>query len=126
MFIDFSLLNLKLRKAIAQLPQLPKTIGLLWHAAKSWTVAWIVLLIVQGLLLAAAVYLTKLVVDGVVAGVNKGSTWPSVQKVLFTVVALAAVMIAQELVRGAISWVRTVQAELLQDHISDLIHQKSI
>lgn len=126
MFIDFSLLNVKLRKAVAQLPQFPKTIGLLWRAAKSWTVAWIVLLIVQGLLPAAAVYLTKLVVDGVVAGVNKGSTWPSVRQVLFTVVALAVVMIAQELVRGAISWVRTVQAELLQDHINDLIHQKSI
>src|SRR6185503_12614931 len=49
-----------------------------------------------------------------------------VRQVLFTVVALAVVMIAQELVRGAISWVRTVQAELLQDHINDLIHAKSI
>jgi ATP-binding cassette, subfamily B, bacterial len=126
MLIDFSLLKVKLRKAIAQLPQLPKTIGLLWHAAKSWTVAWIVLLIIQGLLPAAAVYLTKLVVDGVIAAVNAGSTWPSVREVLLTVVVLAAVMVAQELVRGAISWVRIVQAELLQDHINDLIHQKSI
>jgi ATP-binding cassette subfamily B protein len=126
MFIDFSLLNAKLRKAIAQLPQLPKTIGLLWHAAKSWTVGWIVLLIVQGLLPAAAVYLTKLVVDGVVVAVNTGSKWPTVRQVLLTVVGLAAVMIAQEVVRGAISWVRTVQAELLQDYINDLIHQKSI
>jgi ATP-binding cassette subfamily B protein len=123
---SFSILAAKLRKAIAQLPQLPKTTGLLWHAAKSWTVAWIALLIIQGMLPAAAVYLTKLVVDGVVAAVNAGSTWPSVRKVLLTVVVLAAVMVAQELVRGAISWVRTVQAELLQDHINDLIHQKSI
>src|SRR4030095_10968168 len=119
MLIDFSLLKVKLRKAIAQLPQLPKTIGLFWRAAKSWPVAWIVLLIIQGLLPAAAVYLTKLVVDGVIAAVNAGSTWPSVREVLLTVVVLAAVMVAQELVRGAISWVRIVQAELLQDHIND-------
>ena len=126
MLIDFSLLRVKLRKAIAQLPQLPKTIGLLWQAAKSWTVAWLLLLIVQGLLPAGAVYLTKLVVDDIVAAVNLGSTWPAVRQVLLVVAALAAVMIVQEVVRGAISWVRTVQAELLQDHINDLIHQRSI
>lgn len=126
MLIDFSLLKVKLRKAIAQLPQLPKTIGLLWQAAKSWTVAWLLLLIVQGLLPAGAVYLTKLVVDDIVAAVNLGSTWPAVRQVLLVVAALAAVMIVQEVVRGAISWVRTVQAELLQDHINDLIHQRSI
>ncbi|HSE34385.1 MAG TPA: ABC transporter ATP-binding protein [Pyrinomonadaceae bacterium] len=126
MLIDFSLLKVKSRKAIAQLPQFPKTIGLLWQAAGTWTGAWIVLLIIQGLLPAAAVYLTKSVVDGVVAAVNAGSTWPMVRQVLLVVAALAAVMIVQEVVRGAISWVRVVQAELLQDHINDLIHQKSI
>ena len=61
------ILSSKLRKALAQLPYLPRALKLVWDVARPWTVTWIVLLIVQGLLPAATVYLTKLIVDGVVA-----------------------------------------------------------
>ena len=69
------ILSAKLRKALAQLPYLPRALALVWEVARPWTAAWIVLLIVQGLLPAATVYLTKLVVDGVVNAVNSGSSW---------------------------------------------------
>ncbi len=38
---------------------------------------------------------------------------------------LAAIMLLGELVRSVSGWVRTAQAELVQDHITNLIHQKS-
>ena len=40
----------KLRKALAQLPYLPRALKLVWAVARPWTTAWIALLIVQGLL----------------------------------------------------------------------------
>jgi len=46
-------------QTFAQLPYLPRTLGLMWHVAKPWTIRWIVLLVVEGVLPAASVYLTS-------------------------------------------------------------------
>lgn len=126
MFSGGKILTSKLRQALAQLPYLPRALKLVWQVARPWTIAWIVLLIVQGLLPAATVYLTKLVVDGIVATVNSGSSWPAVSRVLWLVLILGGGLLVMEVVRNGISWTRTVQAELLQDHITSLIHEKSV
>src|ERR687892_116665 len=104
-----SILSAKLRKALAQLPYLPRALALVWGVARPWTIAWIALLSVQGLLPAATVYLTKLIVDGVVAAVNSGSSWPSVSRVLVLLGVLAGVVLLMEVVRAGINWVRAVQ-----------------
>jgi len=116
------ILGSKLRKALAQLPNLPRALQLVWEVARPWTTVWIVLLIVQGILPAAIVYLTKLVVDGVVIALSNGSS----RRVLLLLLLLGGVLLLMEIVRNAINWVRTVQAELLQDHITSLIHEKSV
>src|SRR5688572_32684045 len=126
MFSSTKILGTKLRKALGQLPYLPHALKLVWEVARPWTIAWIVLLIVQGLLPAATVYLTKLVVDGVVASVRNGSSWPNVRHVLLVLLLLGGILLLMEIVRNDINWVRTVQAELLQDHITSLIHEKSV
>ena len=115
----------KLRNVLAQLPYLPRTLGMMWQVARPWTIAWIILLVVEGLVPAAAVYLTKLVVDGLVKAIKSGGSWPDVRVVLILVTALAGIMLLMEVVRSAIGWIRTVQAEYLQDHINELIHTKS-
>ena len=112
------ILSTKLGKALAQLPYLPRALKLVWEVARPWTIAWIVLLIVQGLLPAGIVYLTKVVVDGVVVR--------DVRHVLVRLLLLGGVLLLMEVVRNAINWVREVQAELLQDHITSLIHEKSV
>ena len=127
--MDFSstkILSSKLRKALAQLPYLPRALKLVWEVARPWTIAWVVLLILQGLLPAAIVYLTKLVVDGVVLAARNGSSWSQVRPVLVLLLILGGILLLMEVVRGGINWVRTVQAELLQDHITSLIHEKSV
>ena len=122
MFSSVKILGSKLRKALAQLPYLPRALKLVWAVARPWTTAWIALLIVQGLLPAATVYLTKLVVDSVVVALRNGSSRP----VLLPLLLLGGVLLLMEVMRNAINWVRTVQAELLQDHITSLIHEKSV
>jgi ATP-binding cassette subfamily B protein len=121
MFGSITILSSRLRKALAQLPYLPRALKLVWEVGRPWTVAWAILLIVQGLLPVALVYLTKLVVDGVVAAARNGS-----QNVLVLLLLLGGVLLLMESVRVAINWVRIVQSELLQDHITSLIHQKSV
>ena len=123
MFDSVKILSSKLQKALAQLPNLPRALDLVWSVARPWTIAWILLLIVQGLLPVGLVYLTKLVVDGITRG---HGSWSAMLHVLQVVLLLGATLLLMEVVRNAINWVRTVQAELLQDHITALIHEKSV
>src|SRR5215813_9309164 len=101
MFSSAKILSSKLRKALAQLPYLPRALKLVWAAAQPWTTAWIGLLIVQGLLPAAVVYLTKLVVDGVVVSLRQDSSFP-----VFPLLLLGGVLLLMEIVSNAINWVR--------------------
>ena len=119
------ILGSKLRKALAQLPNLPRALALVWQVARPWTIAWVLLVIVQGLLPAALVFLTKRFVDALIIALRDAS-WPAMQNAMFVVLLVGGVLLLMEVVRNAINWVRTVQAELLQDHITSLIHEKSV
>src|SRR5689334_23828203 len=125
MFSSVKILASKLRKALAQLPNLPRALALVWQVARPWTVAWVLLLIIQGLLPAALVFLTKRFVDALIIAL-RGVSWPEMQNAMLVVLLVGGVLLLMEVVRNAINWVRTVQAELLQDHIASLIHEKSV
>lgn len=120
------ILSAKLRKALAQLPNLPRALALVWEVARPWTIAWVVLLVLQGVLPAAIVYLTKLVVDSIVEALKSSSSSVAMRPVVVRLLLLGGVLLLMEVVRNAINWVREVQAELLQDHITSLIHKKSV
>ena len=126
MFSSVKILGSKLHKALAQLPNLPRALALVWQVARAWTIAWVVLLIIQGLLPAATVYLTKLFVDALILALRNGGSWPEMRDALLVLLTLGFVLLLMEVVRNAINWVRSVQAELLQDHITALIHEKSV
>ena len=108
----------KIGRAGRQLPHLPRALGLVWAAARGWTVGWGVLLVVQGVLPAATVYLTRELVNALVAR--------ALRPTLVLAVAMGLVLLLSEVLRGAIGWIRTVQSELVQDHINALIHAKSV
>jgi len=38
-----AILTAKLRRALRQLPYLPRALGLVWAASRGWTVAWVAL-----------------------------------------------------------------------------------
>ena len=109
-----------------QLYYWPRTFGLVWSASQNWTIAWVVLLVVQGLLPVATVYLTRLLVNSLVAVIGAGISWKSIQTMLLPVALMAGVLLITEVLRSLIEWVRTAQSELVQDHISNLVHEKSV
>ncbi|MFN8441334.1 MAG: ABC transporter ATP-binding protein [Caldilineaceae bacterium] len=111
---------------MSQLPHLVRTLKMVWQIARGWTVAWVVLLILQGLLPVATVYLTRTLVDSLVVALQKEAVWSSFQPLLPLVIFMALAMLLTELSGSAASYVRTVQAELVRDHISDLIHAQSV
>lgn len=114
-----------MRKALAHAPYLPQALALVWSSARGWTIAWAALLVLQGLLPVASVYLSRALVNSLVAAIRTGGAWEHLRPTLLLVALMAAVLLALEVLRSATVYIRTAQAELVQDHISSLIHRKS-
>src|SRR5213592_1890480 len=111
------------RRAQSALPYLLRTLALVWRAAPNWTAAWVALLLAQGFLPVAIVYLTRPLVNGITAAVASGGAWTPI---LWPGTLMAGALVLAELLRGATQWIRTVQSELVQAHITSLIHRKSV
>jgi len=112
-------------KNVLRISHLARVYGLIWAAAGRLTLVWAILLVIQGLLPVAFVYLTKPLVDGVQAALGHGVSWLTVQPVVVVAVALGVTLLLRELVKVALEWVGAAQAELVQDHLNDLLHAKS-
>ena len=126
MLADSSILTAKFQKAMTQLPYLSRALVLVWHATRSWTLAWGVIMLVQGLLPVATVYLTRSLVDSLTTAARTGGSWDDFLPTLILVLLMAAVFLAADSLKGLAGWVRTAQTELFQDYIKGLIHEKSI
>lgn len=125
MLATFRLLQAKLRKALVQLPYVPRTLALVWAAARSWTIASVVLLVIQGLLPVWAVYTTRWVVNSVVAMVKSGGGLAHARPLVLPLVLMAGILILTEVLNGLATWIRAAQSDLVQDHIAGLIHKQS-
>lgn len=123
--IDRNSISQQFSRARTQISWWPKTLRIIWAAAPYWTIAWVVLLVVQGLMPVALVYLTKLFIDSLVVAINAKGSWDSARPALVLLIATAVVTLATEVFQSAIDWIRTAQSEFVQDHVKGLIHRKS-
>ncbi len=108
------------------IPLIGKGLGLVWQAARGWTVAWSVLLLVQGLIPAAQVYLTKITVDFLAADISSANSSTVLTRAWLPIAMIGLLWIFSQLIASLIRWVRTAQAELVQDSIHSLIHDKAL
>ena len=109
-----------------QVTNVARTFRLVFAACQRWTLLWIVLLIVQGLLPAASVQLTRLLVDSLTAAIGAGASAASFRPVVMLAALMAAVLLIAEVLQLFSEWVRTIQSEQIQDHIAQLVHEKSM
>lgn len=119
-------MNDAIQRLKQQLPYLPQTLRLVWGAARWWSVAWTILLLFQGLLPAASVYLIRLLVDGLVTALQSGGGWAPLMPVIWLIAAMVLILLLTEILRSVTTWVRTAQTELVQDHIHQLIHTQAL
>jgi len=122
----WDILRSKLQINSLQLQHLTRALALVWEAARLWTLLWLVLLVIQGLLPVASVYLTRALVDNLVTALRADASWSAFQEVLPFVIGMAIVLLLTELLSYVTGFVRTVQGEMVRDHISGLIHKKSV
>lgn len=122
----WSLIRLKLSGALAQLPHVSQALKLVWAASRRWTAAWAALLVVQGVLPVANVYLVKLLVDRLVSASGADGARQQAPAVLLLVALTAGLVLLSESLRSVMNWVRAAQSELVQDHVTQLIHRQSL
>lgn len=115
-----------LQRLRSQLVYLPATLRLVWQAAHWWTAVWSVLLLLEGILPAVSVYLTRLLVDSLAAALGAGTDWVSIRPTLIWAGLIALVMLLTQLLQGLTEYVRIAQSELVQDYLSEMVHAKSI
>jgi len=121
----FAYIAQKLGVAATELSRLPRALKLAWAAARGWTALWAGLLVLQGLLPVSSVYLTRPLVNRILAAIKAGGTWESIRPAIAIGVLIAAIALVSEMMRSATVWVRTHQSELVQDYIAALIQRKS-
>jgi ATP-binding cassette subfamily B protein len=116
----------KLATLRRQLPYLPRALAMVWLASRHWTAAWLSLLVVQGLLPVPLVLLVRTLVDTLVPAIDAGGSWEIAKTPLLLALLIAGLLLLTELLRACTRWVSTAQAELVQDYISRLIHERAV
>lgn len=99
---------------------------LVWSAAGYWTLGWILLLVAQGLLPAATVVLSRQLVNSLVTVMGEGINREAIQILLLPTALMATILLATQMLASIGELIRTMQSELVQDHISHLVHNQSI
>ena len=115
-----------IREKIINILRLRRAVLLVWQSAPGWTLASAFLVVLQGILPLASLYLMKLIVDSVTAGVNSANKEAAFGHILVLISLTAGVAFLTALSRSASGVVSETQASLVSDHILDLLHAKSI
>lgn len=106
--------------------RLERALRLVWQSGQSWTMASVALIIVQSTLPLLSLYLMKLVVDAVATGLADPDKGVAFRKVAILVGLLGTVTLVGELSRSIARLVSEAQAQAVTDHVSNLLHAKSI
>ena len=110
---------------LGRLKPLRRAVGLVWESARGWTVAGAVLMLLQGLLPLLALYLTKLTVDAVTAGIRSPDKEGALARVLLWIALTGLVAVATAALRAVAEIVREQQGQRVTDHVMDVIHRQS-
>jgi ATP-binding cassette, subfamily B, bacterial len=112
-------------ETFSRLRYLRPAAAIVWQAAGRWTLVSLLLLIVQGMLPAAIVYMTKHVVDGIALAMSLGPTREAVASFAAPAVIMGALLLLTQVLNSLGGYVRTAQADLVQDHLKSMIHRQA-
>ena len=78
-----------------------------------------------GFITAAMVYLSKILVDRLAERIGSGTEMALLEPLLWPTVLIGSIFVLQQALQSILKWVRTAQAEYIQDHIKSLIHKQA-
>lgn len=99
---------------------------LVWQSSRAWTIARVVLLVIQGILPLLSIYLAKLIVDTVAANLNAADKAAALSQVLFLIVLAGAVTLVTTLCNSLTELVNTAHSQQVTDYMQGVLQAKSI
>ena len=112
----------KLKVAIRFIPAL----RLVWQSSRGWTIARLVLVVVQGLMPLALIYLAKLIIDTVTINLKASNPEQVFAQVLPLIVLAGVATIIDSFCQSLNELVNTAHAQKVTDYMQGIIHAKSI
>ena len=102
-----------------------RILALIWSASGALLVAWVAVVLLQGIVPVGIVWLTKPLVDTLQATIGQGASRVTIAPLATIALAMGGLLLLAELLRMALQWISAAQSELVQDHVSDLLHAKA-
>jgi ATP-binding cassette subfamily B protein len=106
--------------------QLLRAARFVWQGAKGWTIAGLVLVVLEGVLPLAPLLLMKGIVDAATAGLAAPDKAAAFGTLLPLVLLMGAAALTAAILRAIAGVVGEAQAMAVTDHMSDVIHAKSV
>jgi ATP-binding cassette subfamily B protein len=106
--------------------RLDRAVRFVWQAAPSWTIASLVLVVIQGALPLLALYLMKLIVDAVTFSLGASDTLAAFEHVALLIALAGAVALLNAFLQSIANIVKEAQSLAVSDCMYDLLHSKSI
>lgn len=105
---------------------IPRALSLIFTYTPWWTTASIILIFILGLLPLASLYIMKLIVDTVTAGINAPGTDLILHQLTVIIVLAAILAMCTTAGKALLSYITEVQSLTMTDRISSLIHAHSL
>jgi ATP-binding cassette subfamily B protein len=115
-----------IKEKIKQALRVDRAIQLVWQAAPGWAMINLALQIIQGILPLAALYLMKLIVDGVMLSVNAIDKAESFNQVMLFIIIAAGVALLIALCQLLSNMGNQAMSQAVTDHVFDIMHAKSV
>ncbi|HHE46905.1 MAG TPA: ABC transporter ATP-binding protein [Bacteroidetes bacterium] len=112
-------------KNLLQIP-LWRILKLIRQSSSGWTALHLILIVVRGVLPLVQLYLIKLIIDEVTAGIGSQDKTAAIGKVVVVIIIAGIVYLIGAMLDSAASYVKQAHTMAVTDHLHDLIHRKSI
>ncbi|MEL6928826.1 MAG: ABC transporter ATP-binding protein [Cyanobacteria bacterium J06600_6] len=99
---------------------------LVWQSSPGWTIARLVLVVVQGLLPLAMIYLAKLIIDTVTLNLQNADPAEVFAQVLPLIIMAGGAAVLNSLSQSLNELVNTAHSQRVTDYMQGIIHTKSI
>ncbi len=101
-------------------------LSFVWKSGSNWTLANIGLLIMQGLLPLATLYLMKLLVDHVADALTQPNPQLLLNDVAFIMMGMGGVALLSSILSILSTWVSRGHSQLVVDYMQNILHVKSL
>ncbi|HQI92383.1 MAG TPA: ABC transporter ATP-binding protein, partial [Methanotrichaceae archaeon] len=126
-FLDQQTTHARRRDTLwTQVRELGRAAHLVWRCAPNWSIASLVLVIPQGLLPLASLYIIKLIVDTVSAAYGSTHIQAALERLIVLIILAMSAQMLSSLIQSASNIAAEFQSSLVSDRIQDMIHAKSV